>query len=166
MSLSNQRVSRVFLSFAFVLQLMTGCSSPAESMQGERWVIFSDTQARELGIADWFLEPGRTAEYWTPTEKDVLALEDGLVSFLQKNSDRFYSQGTPVWERLDDYNRQYIGFILDEKRIVYANYFCDSFETDWRKEFIFVLDCGDCYFQFKYDADSGEFFELQVNGNA
>ena len=155
----------VFLSIALILQITAGCSSPAPNMQGERWVIFSDPQARELGIADWFLKPGQTAEYWTPTEKDVLALENGLVSFLQENPDRFYSQGTPVRERLDDYNRQYIGMILDGKRIVYANYFCDSFETDWTKEFIFVLDGGDCYFQFKYDADSGGFFDLQVNGN-
>ena len=67
---------------------------------------------------------------------------------------------------MDDYNRQYVGIILDGKKMVYANYFCDSLETEWSKDFVFVLDGGDCYFQFKYDPDSAEFFDLQVNGSA
>ena len=135
-----------------------------QNLQGERWVIFPESQAKDQGIATWFLNSGQTAEYWTPSEKDVLALEDGLISYLQNNSDRFYE--TPVWEKLDDYNRQYIGIILEGKRIIYANFFCNSTGRDWRKEFILVLDGGECFFQFKYDVDSGEFFDLQVNGVA
>ena len=160
-----KRLSVVVL-LSIILQLVAACSLSAPNIQGESWVIFSDKQARELGIADWFIQPGQTAEYWTPSEEAVLAIEGGLVSFLQENPDRFYSQGTPVWERLDDYNRQYLGIVLDGKRLVYANYFCDSTGRDWKKDFVMVLDGGDCFFQFKYDVDSGEFFDLQVNGNA
>jgi hypothetical protein len=156
----------VLLLVTLVLQLITACSPSTQDMQGERWVVFPAEQARKLGIGDWLLSGGDTAEYWTPSEKDVLALENGLASYLQDNPGRFVKQGTPVWERLDDYDRQYIGIILDGKMIVYANYFCNSMETNWRKDFIFVLDGGECYFQFKYDADSGEFFDLQVNGDA
>jgi hypothetical protein len=134
-------------------------------LQGERWVIFPEALAKEQGSATWFLNSGQTAEYWTPSETDVPAVEKGLVSFLQNNSERFYA-GTPVWEKLDDYNRQYSGIILDGKRTVYANFFCDSTGRDWRKEFIFVLDGGACFFQLKYDPNSGEFFDLQVNGEA
>jgi len=156
----------VLLSFALILQL-AACSSPAQSMQGERWVIFAAQQAREQGIGDWFVQNGQTAEYWTPTEESVLALEDGLGPYLQQaNSDRFDGQKAPIWKRMDDYNRQYVGIILDGKKMVYANYFCDSLETEWSKDFVFVLDGGDCYFQFKYDPDSAEFFDLQVNGSA
>jgi hypothetical protein len=174
----------IFLSITLILQLLIACSptsqplspqfpstqapstqTPApQNMQGERWVIFPEALAKEQGIATWFLNSGQTAEYWTPSEKDVLALEEGLVSYLQNNSDRFYE--TPVWEKLDDYNRQYIGVILDGKRIVYANFFCSNTGRNWRKEFIFVLDGGECFFQFKYDPNSGEFFDLQVNGVA
>ena len=155
----------VFASFALILQLVTACSSPMQPIQGERWVIFPAEQASEQGFGDWLVTNGQTAEYWTPSENDVVALEDGLGAYLQNNPDRFYG-GTPVWERLDDYNRQYIGMVLDGKKIIYANYFCDSTETDWRKDFVFVMDGGDCFFQFKYDMDSAEFFDLQVNGVA
>jgi hypothetical protein len=156
----------ILVPVIMILSIMTACSGSSQYVQGERWVIFPERRAQELGIAEWFLEPDQTAAYWTPTEEDVLALENGLAAFLQEDPDRFNSETTPAWERLDNYNRQYIGLILDQKRIVYANFFCDSFETDWRKDFIFVMDGGDCYFQVKYDVESAEFFDLQVNGNA
>jgi hypothetical protein len=136
----------------------------APNIQGELWVIFSAERARYQGIGT-FVGNSQTAEHWTPSESDILALENGLGAFLENNPDRF-SEGTPVWERLDEYNRQYIGIILDGKKIIYANFFCESTGRDWITEFIFVLDGGDCYFQFKYDVDSGEFFDLQVNGVA
>ena len=155
----------LLLAFTFVLQFLLACSASPQSIEGERWVIFSAEQAREQGLGDWLVTNGETLEHWTPSENDVLALEDGLDAYLQNNPDRFYG-GTPVWESLDDYNRQYIGMVLDGKKIIYANYFCDSIETDWRKDFVFIMDGGDCFFQFKYDVDSAEFFDLQVNGVA
>lgn len=145
--------------------LISSCSSSAK-MQGEHWVIFSEKKASDWEIGKWFAQSDETIEYWTPTEENVIAMENDLVSFLQENPDRFYSSGTPVWERLDEYNRQYVGIVLDGKQIIYANYFCDSVEIDWRKDFVFVTDGGDCFFQFKYDVDAATFFDLQVNGNA
>jgi hypothetical protein len=157
------RRSSLLVLFALIL-FISSCSSA--KMRGEHWVIFSEKQAGEWGIGAWFVQNNETIKYWTPTEENVVALESELGSFLQENPDRFYSSGTPVWERLDEYNRQYIGIILDGKQFIYANYFCDSVETDWRKDFVFVMDGGDCFFQFKYDVDLAEFFDLQVNGNA
>lgn len=157
----------VFLLAILILQHSSACSSPARPPEGERWVIFPAEQVREQGIGDWFIQKGQTAEYWTPSEDDVLKLENGLGSYLQQAySDRFDQQKTPIWERLDEYNRQYIGIVLGGKNMIYANYFCDSGEMDWKKDFVFVLDGGDCYFQFKYNIDSAEFFDLQLNGNA
>jgi hypothetical protein len=155
----------ILFSFTLILQLAIACSSAAQPLQGEQWVVFSAEQARELSLGDWLVTNGQSLEYWTPSESDVEALENELVTYLQNNPASFYGE-TPVWERLNEYNRQYIGMILDGKKIIYANFFCDSIETDWRKDFVFVMDGGDCFFQFKYDADSGEFFDLQVNGVA
>ena len=147
------------------MQLASACSSSVQTIQGEGWVIFPAEQAGEQGIGNGFVANGQTAEYWTPSENDVVTLENELGSYLQNNSDRFEGQKTPIEERLDEYNRQYIGIILEGKKIIYANYFCDSVQ-DWGKDFVFVMDGGDCFFQFKYDADTAEFFDLQVNGNA
>lgn len=108
----------LFVLITLLLQLTLACS--AQTTQGEKWVIFSESQTRELGIANWFASDGQTVDYWTPTEEDVTAIESKLVSFLQNNADEFWS---PVWESLDEYNRQYMGIILGEQRIVYANFF-------------------------------------------
>lgn len=155
-----------FIPFILLLlfQLTTACSS--QNRQGENWTIFSESQARETGIADWFAQNGESTGYWTPTEKDVLVVENEVGFFLQENSDAFRLQESPVWERLDEYNRQYLGIILGEKKIIYANFFCSQIDFDWRKDFVFVMDGGSCFFQFKYDVDTGEFFDLQVNGEA
>lgn len=154
----------LFVLLVLVL-LISSCFSSAK-MQGEHWVIFSEKTASDWEIGKWFAQGGETIEYWTPTEENVIALENDLASFLEENPDRFYNSDTPVWERLDEYNRQYVGIVLDGKQIIYANYFCDSVEIDWRKDFVFVMDGGDCFFQFKYDVDAATFFDLQVNGNA
>lgn len=156
----------LLLLLTLMLQFAMGCSSSAQSIQGERWVIFPGEQAREQSIGDFFLANAQV-EYWTPSEDNVLTLEEGLVTYLQNYpDDRFSSQQAPIWERLGQYNRQYIGIVLDEEQVIYANYFCESLAIDWRTEFVFVLDGGDCFFQFKYDVNSEEFFDLQVNGIA
>jgi hypothetical protein len=147
-----------------VFQILIACSS--QNIQGENWVIFSENQARELGIAEWFAQIDETTDYWTPTESEVLSIETELGSFLKENANAFRFTETPVWERLEEYSRQYLGIILGEKKIIYANFFCRSFETDWRKEFVFVLDGGSCFFQFMYDINTSEFFDLRVNGEA
>jgi hypothetical protein len=71
-----------------------------------------------------------------------------------------------VWERLDEYQRQYIGLERNGKQIIYGNYFCDNMGKNWRSEIVFVLDGGDCYFQVEYDVESGTFTKLLVNGES
>jgi len=167
----NKMFNKKYALVLFLITLMSiftaACSpTPAQNVESEKWVIFSAEQASEQRIGEWLVAGDKAVDYWTPSEKDVILLENSLPAFLQKNSDRFYTPDAPVWERLDEYNRQYIGMILNDSKVIYANYFCNNFNTDWRKDFVFVLDGGACYFQFNYDADTGIFFDLMVNGEA
>lgn len=50
--------------------------------------------------------------------------------------------------------------------VVYGNFFCSDPGMDWKKEWIFVMDGGDCFFQLQFDIASGAFSELMVNGDA
>lgn len=160
--------------YALVLFLMTltniftaACSpTPAQNVESKKWVIFSAKQAKEQRIGKWLAADDKAIDYWTPSEKDIRMLENNLPAFLQKNSDQFYTPDAPVLERLNEYNRQYIGIVLSEEKVIYANYFCASFDVDWKKNFVFLLDGGACYFQFNYDTNTGELFDLKVNGEA
>ncbi len=129
---------------------------------GEHWVAFSAEHARQSGLDQWLFPDD--VEYWSPSVADIQAAEDGVIAFLQENESAFFTD-RPVWERLNEYNRQYIGVVLDDRKILYANFFCSD-DPDWKENFVLVMDGGACYFQFKFDPNTGKFFQLQVNGEA
>lgn len=151
--------------FLVLILFITACTSPARNTEGEHWIAFSAEKAQTDQMLDW-LFPGK-AEYWSPTEADVRTLEDGLPVYLRENKSAFYMTEDLIWERLDEYNRQYIGVVLEGKNVIYASYLCqDGATTEWKEQFIFVADGGACYFKFKFDTSTGEFYDLLVNGEA
>jgi hypothetical protein len=154
---------KVFL--VLILFLIACTSQPAPNAEGENWVAFSADKAQADQMLDWLFPAD--AEYWSPTKADIRAIESGLPAYLQENKSAFYMTETLVWEKLDEYNRQYVGIVLEGRKIIYASYLCRIGEdTNWKEQFIFVADGGACYFQFKFNTSTGEFFDLLVNGEA
>lgn len=101
--------------------------------------------------------------YWTPTQADVLALEAGLAAFLQESA----PQASPeLWRKQGTYKRQYAGLIHNGRRLIAASFFCDTHGEEWRREVLFVLDGGDCFFQLTFDVERGTYGDLMVNGEA
>ena len=152
--------------FLVIFLFFTACASqPAPNAEGENWVAFSAEKAQADEMLDWLFPDD--AEYWSPTEADVRTIQSGLPAYLQENKSAFYMTDEPIWEQLDEYNSQYVGIVLEGRKVIYASYLCRIGEdTNWRENFIFVADGGACYFKFKFDISTGEFFELLVNGEA
>jgi hypothetical protein len=100
--------------------------------------------------------------YWTPAERDVLALEAGLAAFLRASAP---ARSPDLWEKQPTYKRQYFGLIRDGKRLVYASFFCSVPGDEWRSQALFVMDGGDCFFQLTYDVERGVYGDLMVNGD-
>ena len=125
-------------------------------------MIFSKADAEEKKIASWLVGSN---SYWSPTEKDIITLEEKLPEYLQQNAYLFIHQ-PPVWERLDQYQRQYIGIDRGSQKIIYGNYFCDNLNVNWSEKIVVVEDGGDCFFQIKYDVGEGKFIFLIVNGES
>ena len=123
------------------------------------WVIITRKQADEMGIASWLVE---SDGFWTPSSDDILTLEEELVDYLRQNSSYFFQQ-PPAWERLDEYQRQYIGLQRGGKQTIYGNFFCDNSGIDWWQTLVIVEDGGDCYFQVEFDVEDGAFIMLLVN---
>jgi len=128
----------------------------------QNWVIIAKEQAEEMGIASWLVGSNG---FWTPSVDDILKLEEKIAEYLSQNSSQFYRQ-PPVWERLDEYQRQYIGLERGDRKTIYGNYFCNSEGINWRQELVIVEDGGECYFQVEYDVESELFIKLMVNGEA
>ena len=154
-----------------LILLITACTSqpqptsPAPNAEGENWVAFSADKARTDEMLKWLFSADD--EYWSPTAADVHTLQSGLPAYLQENKSAFYMTEMPIWEHLNEYNSQYVGIVLDGKKVIFASYLCqDGSKTGWKEDFIFVADGGACYFQFKFDTSTGEFYDLLVNGEA
>lgn len=141
---------------------LAGCSAPAST---DMWAVIPERRAEEMGLGTWLSSGAEIEGYWTPTEEDILLLEENLPSFLQENSTSFRRE-PPVWEQLDNYKRQYAGLVIHDSKIIYGNFFCSDPGMDWKKEWMFVIDGGDCFFQLQFDIASGAFSGLMVNGDA
>ena len=151
--------------FVLILFLAACTSRPASNAEGEDWVAFSADKAQTDQMLGWLFLGD--AEYWSPTKADVRTLQSGLPAYLQENKSAFYMTDAAVWEQLDEYNSQYVGIVLEGRKVIYASYLCRIGEdTNWKENFIFVADGGACYFKFKFDTSTGEFFDLLVNGEA
>lgn len=156
-----------FLLFLILISLsiLNACSSGTAIVEGENWVIFPEDYAKSKKFGAWIRPENETIEYWTPSEADILALESGLYPYLQTNQALFYL-GVPTEQELNSYFRQYMGLLVKGDKFIYANYFCRETSIDWKKELVFVMDGGACFFQFKHDPEENLFFDLRVNGEA
>ena len=153
------------MGILLLISLVSCSAPPLESLPLEvdqNRVIVTREQAEEMGGVSWLVGSGN---FWTPSVDNIFKLEEGLAEYLSQNSSQLFRQ-PPVWERLDEYQRQYIGRERGDRQIIYGNYFCNNIGMDWRQTLVIVDDGGDCYFQVEYDVESGLFIELTVNGEA
>lgn len=102
-------------------------------------------------------------EFWTPGKAHILRLEGKIEAYLKKTAAR---RSPALWSKLSTYKRQYAGVIRNGRRMIFANFFCESFNADWKTTPIAVADGGDCFFNVLYDPGSNTFSDLQVNGEA
>jgi hypothetical protein len=102
-------------------------------------------------------------ESWTPGKDDVLKLEEKIESYLKKAAAKMSPN---LWTKLADYKRQYIGIMRNGRRVIFANFFCDAFQADWKSSLVAVEDGGDCFFNILYNPGSAAFSDLRINGEA
>ncbi len=100
---------------------------------------------------------------FTPDESTIMLLEARVPSFLAQQQNKFSAHKPPILERFDAYKFQYWGEMENGKRVIVVNAFCANFDN-WKTQRVFVLDGGDCFFNVKYDMETGTFFDLSVNG--
>jgi hypothetical protein len=101
--------------------------------------------------------------HWTPGREDVFKFEARIEAHLRKATDK---RSPALWKKLSNYRRQYAGVEVEGRKLLYANFFCDTFNGEWKNRPVAVEDGGDCFFQIKYDLHTGAFTDLQINGEA
>jgi hypothetical protein len=109
-------------------------------------------------------------ERFTPDESDIHYLESVLRDKLKKvNKPRInQGKGCPViHKKLKKYMRQYVGYVTHEgERIIWVNFIWSegSMESRLSKGIISVHDGCSRYWRIKVNLDTGELFDLDING--
>ena len=68
---------------------------------------------------------------------------------------------------LSKYKRQYVATINSKgEKEIWVNFFCDTFNSDWKKEILVVFDGGNCFFNVKLNLKKKKYFDLIINGVA
>jgi hypothetical protein len=71
--------------------------------------------------------------------------------------------------KLTNYSRQYIPVLNErEEKEIWINFFCDPVKEHpyWKKDIVFVLDGGNCYFSLVINLCTMKYHKFYVNGEA
>jgi len=109
-------------------------------------------------------------EYLTPTAQEIEFLESIIEVKLDKFKKLKTERELPTYiiDNLEDYKRQYFGYIDQAgDKIIYINFLHNSNEfAQWRAGEIIVKDGGYHYWRMKYNLSTNRIFDLYVNGDA
>jgi hypothetical protein len=114
--------------------------------------------------------PDRILDVWTP-DRDVIArFERELAPLVQGALERSPMPGKPTWSS-GSYYRQYVGLVIDDRRIVYANAFVplptpgrpSGAPDSWERQLLYACDGGDRFFGAEFDVESGRVRYLAFN---
>jgi hypothetical protein len=114
------------------------------------------------------ISPGPVEGVWTPTDAEVDALENELILRVAREQEAAGRSPSP-----GDYYRQYAGFVIGGRRVIYVNGVDKSAVErapnpqnvfDWRTQPIQICDGGPITFGIEYDAATQRFSNFSFNG--
>jgi hypothetical protein len=111
--------------------------------------------------------PKATGPYWLPNATEITLLELKLWPLLESR----HKQGQSVPRKFQQYQRQYIGFTRNGKKLIYGNFSSIYDDEPWRRWLLLekptlACDGGNSFWGIVYNPTSEEFEEPQFNGDA
>jgi hypothetical protein len=101
---------------------------------------------------------------WQPSVGDILSLEAVLPKALMAHG----PSSSPDWSTVQSkWRRQYVGIVLNGRRLIYGNYFPKNDEArGWRSAPQIVCDGGSSFFGVVYDLADHSITDIAFNGEA
>ncbi len=129
-------------------------------------VVFAGEKARELTEPCSRPAPGPVEGAWTPSARDIAAMEPALAALL---AERLQAEWPRDAGSVSAYRRQYGGLIVGGRRIVTVNGFRLDPHDDldaWRSFPQTICDGGPIMFGVDYDPATQRFENFAFNGGA
>jgi len=173
-------ISAKHLLFAALLGAAACAPTPSEPSPGaaqdevaELWTadtrtILGGDAARTLARQCSRISPGPVEDVWTPTDAEVDALENDLILLLARELEKVGQSPSP-----GGYHRQYAGFVIGGKRVIYVNGVNESaiqrapnpdHPFDWRTQAVQICDGGTITFGAEYDVATRRLSNFAFNG--
>jgi hypothetical protein len=136
-----------------------------------RTVLIGET-ARALARQCSRISPGPVEDVWTPSAEEIEALEDDLILRVARELAQAGQNPSP-----GGYYRQYAGFVIGGRRIIYVNGVDESAVDDdageavrrpgysWRTHAVQICDGGTITFGVEYDPATRQFSNFAFNGS-
>jgi hypothetical protein len=174
-------VSVKHLLFAALIGAAACAPTPSEPPSGavqeevaELWTadtrtILTGDAARSLARQCSRISPGPVEDVWTPTDAEVDALENDLLLLLARELEGAGQSPSP-----GAYYRQYAGFVIGGKRVIYVNGVDETaveraptpdHPFDWRTQAVQICDGGAITFGVEYDSAARRFSNFAFNGS-
>jgi len=89
-----------------------------------------------------------------------------MNGFKKRGEKRKYAKMYQIKD-LKNYKIQYVPYLNEKgEKEIWINGFCDDFDSDWKRDIIYVFDGGNCYFSIKLNVLTGECLAIGTNGYA
>lgn len=146
-----------------LMALLWQSSIMASRADDIRFAVLPFTQATQPEHLCSRAGPGHISGGWDPTARQIDEAEALLPDYV-----RSLARQVPRLERpflsLDESYRQYLGVVIDGRRLIYVNLFRRPALTDWRTHFIHVCDGGAVFWGVLFDPRTRRFSFPQFNG--
>ena len=164
-----QKQSIVLLLGAFISVPGTKFAAAAAAFPSRSSVILEGTQAQMMAHQCSHAAPHDVTGIWSPSPAQITDLEQRLFPALQRQLGR-------TRHRPENYFRQYAGYIVGGRKIIYVNGvdrgYIDFLSqnhipgADWEHEAVAVCDGGADFFGAEYDVETKTIRNLSFNGIA
>ncbi len=160
---------RLAAACGILLLLLTATVVAAPTLDPDNGAILPPEVARDVLNQCSRNVPGPVQGMWQPSKAQIQNLE----ALLPKALDEAFAKRGEHPNRSAVYLRQYAGFIVDGRNIIYVNAFPrdllnteQSSTLDWRLHATLVCDGGSAFFGVEFDPGNGTFAHFEFNGAA
>lgn len=149
----------------FLAALLAAPGAEAKSLLNPQWgTIFQQSDAPKLAHQCSRPTPSPVTGVWQPSFAQVAALEPRLSDYLTAQLVPYSKQRPSA----ADYYRQYGGFVVNGRQIIYVNGFYRGVLTpgsNWLSQAVLICDGGIMAFGVEYDPATGVFSHFAFNGH-
>ena len=155
-----------------MLALLAGCATTAD--YGERVTLIDPSRGERATTTCSRPGPENPTGYFTPSAREVTAIESAAMRLLRENAADYAEVIGPAgadaptpfdWpEDPSLYDRQYVGYYEDGRRMIYGSYFPADVRADGSEPLLVICDGGFRLFGVEFDVDANKVRRLAFDG--